>query len=57
MESALTEDDKQRLIRLHEHAVALEIELARYASKYGLTDETKTLLSNSPLKNNPPRPT
>ena len=45
MAECVTEEDKQKLIRLYEDAVALEIELARYASKYRLTDETKNLLS------------
>jgi hypothetical protein len=44
-------DDKERqkFLRLFEHAVALEIELARYASKYGVTDEARRLLADSPL--------
>lgn len=41
--------EKQKLRRLFEHAVALEIELARYAAKYGVTDEARRLLVNSPL--------
>lgn len=47
---ALDQDDKKKLAELYEHAAALEIELARYAAKYGLTDEARRLLSNSPWK-------
>ena len=43
------EREKQKFIRLFDHAVALEIELARYAAKYGVTDEARRLLANSPL--------
>jgi hypothetical protein len=47
--------EKQKLLRIFQHAVALEIELARYASKYGLTEEARRLLANSPL-GEPPIP-
>jgi hypothetical protein len=43
------ENEKQTLQRIYDHAVALEIELARYATKYGLTEEAQRLLSDSPL--------
>jgi hypothetical protein len=46
---SVDEREKQKFIRLYEHAVALEIELARYAAKYGVTDEARRLLVNSPL--------
>jgi len=45
----LDDKEKQKLKRLFEHAVALEIELARYASKHGVTEEARRLLGNSPL--------
>lgn len=47
------EEEKRRLKRLYEHAVALEIELARYASKYGPTEEAIRLLTDSPLAESP----
>lgn len=46
---SVDEKGKQKFLRLFEHAVALEIELARYAAKYGVTDEARRLLANSPL--------
>ena len=45
----MDEREKHKFMRLFEHAVALEIELARYASKYGVSDEARRLLVNSPL--------
>ena len=50
----MDEEEKQRLRRLYEHAVALEIELARYASRYGPTEEAIRLLTYSPLAEIPP---
>jgi hypothetical protein len=50
----MKKEEVRRFTRLYEHAAALEIELARYASKYGLTAEAERLLANSPLKEPPP---
>lgn len=50
----LEEEEKRKLRRLYEHAVALEIELARYASKFGPTAEALRLLTDSPLAEVPP---
>ena len=50
----MDEEEKRTLRRLYEHAVALEIELARYASKHGPTEEAIRLLTDSPLAELPP---
>lgn len=41
--------EEQELQRVLDHAIALELELARYAAAYGVTDEARRLLKESPL--------
>jgi hypothetical protein len=56
------EIEKQHFVQLLEYAAALEIELARWTFKYGMTEQAFRLLSESPLKEvpytvtSPPRP-
>jgi DNA-binding GntR family transcriptional regulator len=47
--SLVDEHDNKELQRLREHILALELEFARYAATYGLTDEARRLLKESPL--------
>jgi hypothetical protein len=42
------ENERRRFVRLYEYAAALELELARYTFKYGMTEEAFRLLSDSP---------
>lgn len=49
MECSLAEE----LDMLRRHLAAVEMELARYAHTYGLTDEARRLLSTSPLSGEP----
>jgi hypothetical protein len=44
------ENERRRFVRLYEYVAALEVELARWTFKYGMTEEAFRLLSNSPSK-------
>ncbi len=48
MERSLAEE----LDMLRRHLAEVEMELARYAHNYGLTDEARQLLATSPLSGN-----
>jgi hypothetical protein len=48
--------DRTELERLERHLTQVEIELARYAAAYGLSDQARMLLIVSPLAQTPTRP-